>query len=55
MDMLRVYTPDDWRKAISLLYGKHQVRSSTDAKVGFLKHTSKWRTFGSAFFEVKVY
>lgn len=53
MDLLRAYTPDDWRKAITSHYTKHHSRSSADAKIGFLKYISKWPTFGSAFFEVK--
>ena len=54
MDLLKAYTPDDWRKAITSHYSKHQSRSQADAKIAFLKYISKWETFGSAFFEVKV-
>ena len=54
MDMLRAYTPDDWRKAITSHYAHHKSRAPVDAKTNFLKYISKWPTFGSAFFEVKV-
>ena len=54
MDLLRAYTPDDWRKAITSHYSKHKSRAAPDAKIAFLKCISQWPTFGSAFFEVKV-
>ena len=54
MDLLRAYTPDDWRKAITSHYSKHKSRAAPDAKIAFLKYISQWPTFGSAFFEVKV-
>ncbi len=54
MDVIRDYSPDDWKKAIVAHFNRHSARSSEDGKVGFLKHVSKWPTFGSAFFEVKA-
>ncbi len=54
MDVIREYSPDDWKKAIVANFNRHSARSSEDGKVGFLKHVSKWPTFGSAFFEVKA-
>ena len=53
-DVVKCYTPDDWKKAIVAQFNRHPVRSKEEAKVGFLKYISRWRTFGSAFFEVKV-
>ncbi len=55
MDLIREYSPDDWKKAIVAHFNRHSARSSEDGKVGFLKYVSKWPTFGSAFFEVKVH
>lgn len=53
-DVVKAYTPDDWKKAVIANYNRHQTTSKDDAKINFLKHVSKWQTFGSAFFEVKV-
>ena len=53
-DVMRAYTPEDWKKAIIANYNRHQTTSKDDGKINFLKHVSKWPTFGSAFFEVKV-
>lgn len=54
MDVLRSYTPDDWKKAIIASFNRHPARSKEEAKIGLLKFISRWPTFGSAFFEVKV-
>ena len=53
-DVLRDYTPDDWKKAIMAQFNCHSVRTKEEAKTGFLKCVSRYQTFGSAFFEVKV-
>ena len=42
-------------QAIIANFNKHTVKNQSDAKVAFLKIICKWPTFGSAFFEVKVY
>ena len=54
MDLVKSYSPDDWKKVIASNYNRHTIRSQDDAKVGFLKYVGRWPTFGSAFFEVKV-
>jgi len=54
LDVLKSYAPEDWKKAIVAQFSRHPVRSKEDAKVNFLKYISRWQTFGSAFFEVKV-
>lgn len=54
MDLIKSFSPDDWKKVIASSYNRHTIRSQDDAKVGFLKYVGRWPTFGSAFFEVKV-
>ena len=54
LDIVREYSPEDWKKAIVAHFNRHSARSSEDGKVGFLKYVGRWPTFGSAFFEVKV-
>ena len=55
MDVMRAYTPEEWKKVIVAQFNKQaSVRSKEEAKIGFLKYVSRWPTFGSAFFEVKV-
>lgn len=53
-DIIRLQAPDDWKKAIVAQYNKHATLSQDQAKSAFLKYISRWQTFGSAFFEVKV-
>ena len=53
-DLIRLQSPEDWKKAIVAQYTKHASLSSDAAKSAFLKHISRWPTFGSAFFDVKV-
>ena len=53
-DVLRQFSPEDWKKAIVAQFNRHPARTQEEAKTGFLKHISRWATFGSAFFEVKV-
>lgn len=54
LDVLKGYTPEDWKKAIVSQFNRHPARSKEEAKVNFLKYVSRYQTFGSAFFEVKV-
>ena len=54
LDVVKGYTPEDWKKAIVAQFNRHPVRSKEEAKVGFLKYVCRYQTFGSAFFEVKV-
>ena len=54
MDLVKAFSPDDWKKVIASSYNRHTIRSQDDAKIGFLKYVGRWPTFGSAFFEVKV-
>lgn len=54
MDLMKSYAPEDWKKAIVAQFNRHPVRSKDEAKTAFLKYVSRWQTFGSAFFEVKV-
>ncbi|XP_063298509.1 unconventional myosin-VIIb [Pelobates fuscus] len=51
--LLRLSTPDEWKKNIIAAYNKHENKTVDEAKVAFLKQISRWPTFGSAFFEVK--
>uniref|UniRef100_A0AAV2J6D4 Uncharacterized protein n=1 Tax=Knipowitschia caucasica TaxID=637954 RepID=A0AAV2J6D4_KNICA len=54
-DMIRLMAPEDWRMSIQSVYHTHSGMSREEAKLSFLKIIHKWPTFGSAFFEVKVY
>ncbi|KAG9494320.1 hypothetical protein GDO78_001923 [Eleutherodactylus coqui] len=51
--LLRMSAPEEWKKNIIASYNKHEKKTVEEAKVAFLKHISRWPTFGSAFFEVK--
>uniref|UniRef100_A0A8C5PFG3 Myosin VIIB n=1 Tax=Leptobrachium leishanense TaxID=445787 RepID=A0A8C5PFG3_9ANUR len=51
--LLRPSAPEEWKKNIIAAYNKHEKKTVDEAKVAFLKHISRWPTFGSAFFEVK--
>ncbi|XP_072303122.1 unconventional myosin-VIIa-like [Eucyclogobius newberryi] len=52
-DMVRLLSPDDWKRSIMSLHIKHSGKTPEEAKLSFLKIIYKWPTFGSAFFEVK--
>ncbi|XP_077344538.1 unconventional myosin-VIIb [Lithobates pipiens] len=51
--LLRLGTPEEWKKNIIAAYNKHEKKTVDEAKVSFLKHICRWPTYGSAFFEVK--
>ncbi|KAG8580733.1 hypothetical protein GDO81_007401, partial [Engystomops pustulosus] len=51
--LLRMSTQEEWKKYIIAAYNKHEKKTVEEAKIAFLKHISRWPTFGSAFFEVK--
>ncbi|KAM3932114.1 unconventional myosin-VIIb isoform 2-T2 [Leptodactylus fuscus] len=51
--LLRMSTQEEWKKNIIAAYNKHEKKTVDEAKIAFLKHISRWPTFGSAFFEVK--
>ncbi|XP_056420651.1 unconventional myosin-VIIb isoform X2 [Hyla sarda] len=51
--LLRSSTQDEWKKNIIAAYNKHEKKTVEEAKIAFLRHISRWPTFGSAFFEVK--
>ncbi|XP_030351869.1 unconventional myosin-VIIb [Strigops habroptila] len=52
-NLLRVISPDEWKKSIAAAYSKHEGKTVDEAKIAFLKMVYRWPTFGSAFFEVK--
>uniref|UniRef100_A0A669QN43 Myosin VIIB n=1 Tax=Phasianus colchicus TaxID=9054 RepID=A0A669QN43_PHACC len=52
-NLLRVTSPDEWKKSITAAYSKHEGKTVDEAKIAFLKIIYRWPTFGSAFFEVK--
>ncbi|XP_042741292.1 unconventional myosin-VIIb [Lagopus leucura] len=52
-NLLRVTSPDEWKKSITAAYTKHEGKTVDEAKIAFLKIIYRWPTFGSAFFEVK--
>ncbi|XP_068136681.1 unconventional myosin-VIIb isoform X2 [Hyperolius riggenbachi] len=51
--LLRLSTPEEWKKNIRAAYSKHEKKTEDEAKVAFLKYICRWPTYGSAFFEVK--
>ncbi|XP_064206929.1 unconventional myosin-VIIa-like isoform X2 [Anguilla rostrata] len=52
-DLIRQFSPDDWKRCIVGYFNKQAGKSREEAKLMFLKILFKWPTFGSAFFEVK--
>ncbi|XP_033636075.1 myosin-VIIa-like isoform X2 [Asterias rubens] len=52
-DMIRVMSPEEWKRAIVAAYNQHSGKSRDKAKIAFLKIVYRWPTFGSSFFEVK--
>ncbi|XP_076846902.1 myosin VIIAa isoform X2 [Brachyhypopomus gauderio] len=52
-DLIRLLSPDDWKRSILAYFNKQAGKSREEAKLMFLKIIFKWTTFGSAFFEVK--
>ena len=53
-DLAAEESPDEWKKMIVAAFNKHSGKSRNEAKLSFLKVVSRFVTFGSAFFEVKV-
>uniref|UniRef100_H2YRX1 Myosin VIIA n=1 Tax=Ciona savignyi TaxID=51511 RepID=H2YRX1_CIOSA len=51
--LLRQASPDDWKRNIVQHYNKSTIRTKDEAKLAFLNIIFKWKTFGSAFFEVR--
>lgn len=43
------------KQSITAAYSKHEGKTVDEAKIAFLKMIHRWPTFGSAFFEVKVW
>ncbi|XP_038672457.1 unconventional myosin-VIIa-like isoform X3 [Scyliorhinus canicula] len=52
-DMIRMMSPEEWRKSIVAICNRHTGKTPDEVKLGFLKLLYRWATFGSAFFEVK--
>ncbi|XP_078265910.1 unconventional myosin-VIIa-like [Rhinoraja longicauda] len=52
-DMLRMMSPEEWKKAIVAIFNKHAGKTSDEVKLAFLKLLHRLPTFGSAFFDVK--
>ncbi|XP_069105454.1 myosin-VIIa-like isoform X2 [Argopecten irradians] len=52
-DLVRVQSPEDWKRAIGHYYNRDSQRGVDDPKVEFLKIIYELPTFGSEFFEVK--
>ena len=53
-DMIGEFQPEEWKRQIVSAYNKHAGKSKGEAKISFLRVISRFPTFGSAFFEVKV-
>ena len=53
IDMVKDKKIKNWMSAITKSYDKNSKMTEEDAKIEFLKETSKLPTFGSTFFEVK--
>uniref|UniRef100_A0A8C4S7H9 Myosin VIIB n=1 Tax=Erpetoichthys calabaricus TaxID=27687 RepID=A0A8C4S7H9_ERPCA len=52
-DMIKLMSPEEWKKNIIASFNKHSGKSADEAKLAFLKIIFRWPTFGCAFFEVK--
>nr|XP_039263341.1 unconventional myosin-VIIa-like isoform X3 [Styela clava] len=52
-DLLRLMSPDDWKRQIVAQFNKHSGKSKDESKLSFLKIVYRWQTFGSAFFDVR--
>ncbi|XP_051874537.1 unconventional myosin-VIIa-like [Pristis pectinata] len=52
-DMLRIMSPEEWKKAVVAVFNKHAGKTRDEVKLAFLKVLHRLVTFGSAFFEVK--
>ncbi|XP_032888155.1 unconventional myosin-VIIb [Amblyraja radiata] len=52
-DMLRMMSPEEWKKAIVAICNKHAGKTRDEVKLAFLKLLHRLPTFGSAFFDVK--
>ncbi|KAJ3600120.1 hypothetical protein NHX12_034070, partial [Muraenolepis orangiensis] len=52
-DQIKTFSENEWKKSITAAYNKQAKMSVEEAMVDFLKATSRWPTFGCAFFDVK--
>ncbi|KHJ40320.1 phage tail component protein [Trichuris suis] len=52
-NLLKTSALSEWKRQISMVYNRGCILSRDEAKIQFLKLTSKWPTFGSVFFDIK--
>ncbi|CDW55866.1 myosin VIIa [Trichuris trichiura] len=52
-NLLKTFALSEWKRQISMVYNRGCILSRDEAKIQFLRLTSKWPTFGSVFFDIK--
>ena len=52
-DLQKAYNSNEWKKHITRQFGDTAGMTIEEAKLAFLKTIYQWKTFGSAFFEVR--